>query len=353
VLLPKWFAASPDGRWLAAVVVRRPAGVARPAAAAVEITIWDVAAKRELRRLPVAPEVSPASLAFNPDGSTLAAVGRIDAVPGPKPSGFVAAWDVNTGKEKFLRKDIAGRVQSLSHSPDGRLLATGGECVYLWEVATGRDRQRFLGHAGLVSEVAFSPDGKLLAAASPDAPALVWDVEGRYGQPLSAAPFAAAEAELLWDALADPSAPAGFDAMRRLLARPGPGVALLGERLRPAPAVREGDVQRLLRDLDAAAFAVREKATAELEAAADRAEPILRKALADQPSVEAKRQIERALQSAGPDAPARRREARAVEVLERLGTKEARDVLAALAGGAEGAFLTREARLAVGRLARR
>jgi hypothetical protein len=40
-----------------------------------------------------------------------------------------------------------------------------------------------------------------------------------------------------------------------------------------------------------------------------------------------------------------------VEVLERIGTAEARQVLERLAGGAPGVRLTREARTALGRLA--
>jgi hypothetical protein len=101
--------------------------------------------------------------------------------------------------------------------------------------------------------------------------------------------------------------------------------------------------------LDADAFAAREKAVAELRLAADRAEAALRRALKDNPSAEAKRRIEAVLESVGAGAE-RLREARSVEVLERIATAEARELLASLAGGAKDALLTREARAAVGRL---
>ena len=134
------------------------------------------------------------------------------------------------------------------------------------------------------------------------------------------------------------------------MARPGPAVALLRDHLRPIPAVREHTVQRLLRELDSGEFATREKAASDLNEIADRAEPLLRKALAKKPSAEAKRRIERALEAAGPGAPARLREMRAVEVLERVGTPEARKLLDQLAEGAEGAYLTREAKAAIARM---
>jgi hypothetical protein len=52
-------------------------------------------------------------------------------------------------------------------------------------------------------------------------------------------------------------------------------------------------------------------------------------------------------------SPERLRAWRALEVLEHIGTRPARDVLKNIAGGAPGVALTREARAALGRLARR
>ena len=138
--------------------------------------------------------------------------------------------------------------------------------------------------------------------------------------------------------------------MRQLLAWPGPAVALLRQRLRPPPPTDAKAVDRLLDELDANDFAAREKASKGLEALADRAAPLLRKALAGHPSAEMKRRIEVILQAAAPAAAERRREVRAVEALERLGTAGARALLESLAGGDEEALLTREARSATKRL---
>jgi hypothetical protein len=281
----------------------------------------------------------------------LAAVGNDFAPLARKGSGFVILWDVDTGEEKFAATELAADLASVAYSADGRQLATGGAdgAVRLWEVATGKERHCFAGHDGAVSGVVFSPEGKFVAASSLDAPVLVWDVEGNDDKPPSTVPFSDGEKADLWKSLDDTDASSSFAALRRLLARPGPAVTLLRERLRPAAEVGEKDVQRLVRELDADAFAAREKAAADLRSVADRAGAALQKALRDNPPAEAKRRIEALLESTGPAGSERRREARAVEALEHIGTAEARELLRSLAGGAKDALLTREARAAVGR----
>jgi hypothetical protein len=84
------------------------------------------------------------------------------------------------------------------------------------------------------------------------------------------------------------------------------------------------------------------------------AEPAIRKALDGRPSAEQRRALEALLP--GPallHSPEGLRQVRAVEALERAGSVEARDLLKRLAGGVEGARLTREARAALDRLAGR
>jgi hypothetical protein len=266
----------------------------------------------------------------------------------------LGVWDVATGAEMSVRSSPKGELTSVAYSADGRLLVTGGrdKALRLWEVATGQERHCFTGHESEPWRVAFSPDGKFVASSGPDAPVFVWDVEGCYGKPPLATPFPEREAKNLWDALDGPDASAAFAAMRQLLARPAPAVALLRQRLRPAPVTDAKALQRLVDELDADDFATREKASKDLEALADRAAPVLRKALAGNPAAETKRRIEHALTAAAPAAPERRREVRAVEVLERLGTAGARELLESLGGGDKEALLTNEARSAAQRLNR-
>ncbi len=71
-------------------------------------------------------------------------------------------------------------VRSVAFSPDGELLASGGDdnTVRLWSPASPEQAERVLrGHADLVNTVAFSPDGELLASGSSDDTIRLWSVE--------------------------------------------------------------------------------------------------------------------------------------------------------------------------------
>jgi hypothetical protein len=110
----------------------------------------------------------------------------------------------------------------------------------------------------------------------------------------------------------------------------------------------------LIAELDNERSEAREQAFTELAGLENRAEPLLRKMSANDPSPEARRRIESLLNKLrGPltFAPTIRL-VRTVEVLEHAGTAEARQFLQKLAEGAPDARLTREAKAALQRLAR-
>jgi hypothetical protein len=110
-------------------------------------------------------------------------------------------------------------------------------------------------------------------------------------------------------------------------------------------------------DLDTNQFAVRESAKQELEKLGEIAAPACRKALEQKPSVEARRRLEALLEKQSREwqnpSSERLRTLRAVEVLEHIGTPEARQVLETLAKGAPEARLTQEAAESLQRLSRR
>jgi hypothetical protein len=82
----------------------------------------------------------------------------------------------------------------------------------------------------------------------------------------------------------------------------------------------------------------------------DVAEPALRRALAGRPSLEVRQRLEKLLDQLAHPSPDVLRALRAIEVLESVGTAEAKAVLGKLAAGQPGAGLTREAKAALRRL---
>jgi HEAT repeat protein len=100
---------------------------------------------------------------------------------------------------------------------------------------------------------------------------------------------------------------------------------------------------------------VRERAALALARLGQEAEPVLRQALKERPTLELRLRVEHLLEAL--QAPVLKpgtelRSVRAVEALEQIGTVEARALLAKLAEGASAARLTREARTALQRQAR-
>jgi hypothetical protein len=146
--------------------------------------------------------------------------------------------------------------------------------------------------------------------------------------------------------------PSGYRALCWLADHPYRAIPLLTKQLRPATAADPEVLQRLLADLDHADFARREAATKELARLGDGAATLLQKARQAGPSPEARRRIDELLaRLKGPVTDTEMlRSIRAVEVLERIASPEARDLLRVLAEGDSGGRLTREARLSLERL---
>jgi hypothetical protein len=119
--------------------------------------------------------------------------------------------------------------------------------------------------------------------------------------------------------------------------------------------VDDRQVAKWLADLDSDEFAVRDKAAKELDRLVELVEPALRKALDGRPSAEVRRQVRRLLDrlQGRVATPQVLRGLRAFEVLEGIGTDEARRLLEALAKKAPAPRLVQQARAALDRLAKR
>jgi RNA polymerase sigma factor (sigma-70 family) len=236
---------------------------------------------------------------------------------------------------------------AVTFSPDGRVLATTnmGDTVTIRETATGGVRLKLTTDQGLVHAVAFSGDGKRLLTFGSDTTALVWDVSGaKAGKPLAEARLAA-----VWDDLASADAAVAWQAMQELLSSPAQLLPLAKQHLKPAPVVTEKQLDDWVRALGDTKFAVRQKATVELERAGAVAVPRLRKALADKLPLEEDQRVRKLLETleSGQPPASRLRELRAVELLERLHSPETRTLLEALAEGGAGDVVTLDARAAL------
>lgn len=115
-------------------------------------------------------EGSVVSVAFSPDGKTLAS-GSSDNT--------VKLWDVASGGEVRTLSGHTDWARSVAFSPDGRTLASGSgdETVKLWDVASGQEVRTLSGYTRDVWSVAFSPDGRTLASASSDKTVKLWGVK--------------------------------------------------------------------------------------------------------------------------------------------------------------------------------
>src|SRR5262249_43513329 len=142
-----------------------------------------------------------------------------------------------------------------------------------------------------------------------------------------------------------------YQAVAKLTAAPRDTLAFLKEHLHPAVKAQEDKrTTQLVADLDSDDFTVREKAVEELEKLGEAGELALRKALNERPSIEVRRRIEQLLEKLRLP-PARLQALRSLEVLERIDTPEARQLLAKLADGAPDAWLTKETKAISQRLA--
>src|SRR5262249_33139751 len=256
--------------------------------------------------------------------------------------------------------EVPAQAETVSHrysggsalSPDGRTLYVGyntGEIV-AYEVATGKPRRTLTGHANYVASLAFSPDGRRMVSGSRDGTALVWDVTLAGAAPRKPQDTDPAK---LWETAASGEPRAAYAALATLATMPDRAVALLREQLKPAPAApTAAALDRIFADLGGDDFATREKATKELAGFGESAVPGGRKKLEGETSPE---QNARALAflkefDRAANSPTRIRQGRAVELLEGLGTPEAKKFLTELAGGAAGAPLTLDAAAALKRL---
>ena len=141
-------------------------------------SVSDGAVRGSAHRVKVWVAADCRSLAFSPTAPLFAGASRASS------GGLVRGWDAGEGRELFSLAHT--RVPaSIAFSPDGKTLAAAeGPCVRFWDIQTLRsrlvfDQRRSAFSAGPipcdVRQIRYSPDGRMLAILVPEGP-ILWDV---------------------------------------------------------------------------------------------------------------------------------------------------------------------------------
>jgi len=309
--------------------------------------LWDARTGNEIGTRSGHKDVIDA-IAFSPDGTLIASASHDRSVRLSKVK-FNGTLHVLQHPES---------VHAVAFSTDGTLVATAchDQLIRLWDVLTGKAVHAFSGHRGLVYAVAFSSDGRTLASAGRDATILIWDMAEAFAPRPSKLPMKDDELRELWTSLGGNDEWKAWQAIYALAQAPTQSGVFIEEKF--FPPWLEKMIQPLIVELDHPSYQVRERASQELKELNRTAELFLKGALTKPLSLETRRRVERLLvalaKSPQTIPPGEyRAKMRAILVLERIGTPQARDVLGKLAAGDALDPRTREAQAAQARLKRR
>lgn len=341
-------AASAKGTWIAYSTVSSNGDLTQ-----ARTVLWDRTQKKILREWN--HQGARELLRFSPDDQWLA-VGA--------PGGNLRLIRVSNPRGDHALAPDGFDLNEIEFSPDGRLLACAClmaqetnelERVVLYEMASKKIRREFASHATIVHRLSFSHDNKYLATGAGDTTALVWKAGlAAYAEPRAAKEAQAEDLAEWFEHLANEDAKAAFDHMIHFVRTPTQATRFLAEKIAPTKAPDTGGkpIAQWIRELGSTNFALRNRANATLQKLGTAVEPDLRESVARAPDVETKRRIEELLDriAAQQLTTEELRDLRAVEVIEAIGTAEARTVLTRWSGGHPGAVLTRESRTALSRL---
>ncbi len=125
-------------------------------ATGIGIWIYDTTTYQEVALL-TAHTSAVECLAFSPDGNILASGGE---------DGTILLWHRSTGAQKVLTKSTES-ISNLTFSPDGKTLANGGGgTIRFWDTITGEQKAALTGLPEHINNLSFSPDGKTIVSVT-------------------------------------------------------------------------------------------------------------------------------------------------------------------------------------------
>lgn len=289
----------------------------------------DDTAERWVRLITAGP---PVAMAASGDGSFIAVITPTR----------LNLYSTATGDRVWwaTRKWEDGPYRTVAFSPDGRLVAVGSAgtngAISVWETATFRIAGRFTNQSGSVEAMTFVGHDRVAASTADDSVSL-WDLAERS---LDAPPPSDAELQAAWDTLGRTADGEGYRQIPILVAGHARTVTKLRAGLERLGR-QQDEIRQWIVNLNSSDYDVRLNATKRLSGLGSDAVPALT-AATEHSSLEVRKRATSVLEDfrrSGETVPitglvgSTLKLVRAVAVLERIGTPEAKAMLAELAKG--------------------
>lgn len=294
-----------------------------------EFAVWEVGSWE--KRFGYPAKQSTRTLRFSPDGKQIT-VGIF--------SGKLTTLDAATGEVARAVDSPDKRSDRIEYAPDGKLFAIANRRdfgISLWDGATLAARGVLKGHKKYVAAMAFSPDGKFLVSCGSDHEAILWDTakaaavrslstgdrsangvafsaDGKYvavaSNDLHVRVFVVETGEEFAKLLSPDGTPpqrVAFMPSGKFLAIACNTPVLSFYRLERTPVAEEAlkEARELIARLDDDRYAVRQEATEKLARLGAEVAPVVKAALAANPSDEARRRLAAVLSGLKPPKPGR------------------------------------------------